>query len=300
MNHEYHLFNSNSEVRPNAASCAPQACSSPEATRLHTEVERFFRPYSAILNDWSDIVEWQFSLGPQSRAQCDALSKSMTSELLNDRAGIVIGAGLVPRPGLLTDAMHHLSWWLGPRNRVGLHAGQTATNRQLELAEDPLARTFHDFTRQEWWREPQQTGRLHVTGPYVDYICSEEYSLTLTMPFVVDGSFAGVVGLDLFIRSIEQQLLPAMRSASRPTMLVNSSGRIICSTVSRFNSGELISELETRAAPTCSTNNDGPKYESVGLGDSTPSLQIGNGPRKRLFSAMKWRDLPFTLLVAAE
>ena len=43
-------------------------------------------------------------------------------------------------------------------------------------------------------RAVQPTGERAITGPYVDYLCTDQYTLTFTAPLVVDGRFLGVAG----------------------------------------------------------------------------------------------------------
>lgn len=42
--------------------------------------------------------------------------------------------------------------------------------------------SFYDYTALPWFVVPRETGGRRVTGPYVDWVCTEEYTLTFTVP----------------------------------------------------------------------------------------------------------------------
>ncbi len=35
--------------------------------------------------------------------------------------------------------------------------------------------------------DPERTGTRHLTGPYVDYLCTDDYTVTVTTPVTLDG-----------------------------------------------------------------------------------------------------------------
>lgn len=144
---------------------------------------------------------------------------------------LITGSGFVASPGLLSDAEWHLAWWLGsPGGEV----------RRLATVDDEAADGFRDYTTLEWWRIPQRTGARHLTGPYVDYLCTDDYTITLTVPLVVDGEFLGVVGCDALVARLESRLLPALRALDGPAAVVNASGRIVTATDARREPGSIL------------------------------------------------------------
>ena len=61
-----------------------------------------------------------------------------------------------------------------------------------------------------------------VTGPYVDYLCTDDYTLTFTGPVCrPDGGFAGVAGVDVRVAAVEQRFLGLLRASPRTLVLVN-------------------------------------------------------------------------------
>ena len=117
--------------------------------------------------------------------------------------GLITGSGFVAAPGLLSDAHWHLAWWLG--GPAGI--------RRLATIDDPSNDQFRDYTTLEWWRVPARTGARHLTGPYVDYVCTDDYTVTITTPVVVGGQLLGVVGMDVLVDRLERELLPLLRAA---------------------------------------------------------------------------------------
>jgi hypothetical protein len=144
--------------------------------------------------------------------------------------GIIPGAGFVAAPQVLTDAPRWLQWW---------QQGRPAPTR-LVAELDPGKDRFYDYTQLPWFAVPASTGRRHITGPYVDYVCTDEYALTFTEPLYDDGEFVGVVGADVFVNRFESQELPPLRSLPAAAALVNTQGRVIVSNTARLVTGSLV------------------------------------------------------------
>ncbi|TIC80874.1 cache domain-containing protein [Nocardioides sp. GY 10127] len=125
----------------------------------------------------------------------------------------VAGAGFVAAPGLLRDADLHLAWRMrgpsGPMPSRGM----------------PLGRDRFDYRRHEWFRVPTATGRRHVTGPYVDYVCTDALVVTTTAPVHMDGQVVGLVGADTLFDTVERLLLPSVRAAG--AVLATDSGQVV-------------------------------------------------------------------------
>src|SRR5690606_20463469 len=110
-----------------------------------------------------------------------------------------------------------LAWWQGPDRK-------------------PLASSLFgvgpgavDLRRLEWYRVPELTGGIVVAGPFVDYLCSNEVTLTASKPLMIDGVFAGVLCLDVLVSEFETEFLPKFTSGSRVTVM-NDLRRVVVST----------------------------------------------------------------------
>ncbi|WP_157182897.1 cache domain-containing protein [Sciscionella marina] len=151
--------------------------------------------------------------------------------MLGTERGLVVGCGFITDVGMLADRPRWLEWWKGevPNDPV-----------RLQVSLDPTSEEFLDYTRQPWFSTPRSTGQRHVTGPYVDYLCTDEYSLTFTLPVHDGDQFVGVVGSDVYVRGLERVLMPLLRSLGGRIALVNAHGRVVVSTSVRQVTGSLV------------------------------------------------------------
>ncbi|MCW2917307.1 MAG: hypothetical protein JWN52_5375 [Actinomycetia bacterium] len=156
---------------------------------------------------------------------------AMMRPLLFDRLGMLIaGIGFIAAPGLLADAPWYLEWWqVGPSN----------TPVQLLRDLDPESSAFYDYTHWDWFAGPQAGAEKTICGPYVDYLCTDEYSLTLSVPVTSAGAFIGVAAADVFVRSFENAVVPVLREIPAPAFVINPSGRVVASNTARWTPGAI-------------------------------------------------------------
>jgi hypothetical protein len=159
-------------------------------------------------------------------------------QVLGVLGGLVVGAGFVSAARVLADQEFGFHWW---------EADPGAVPTQLFISLDPASESFLDYTRQSWFTVPRDTGRRHITGPYVDYLCTDEYTLTFTLPVRRRGVFAGVVGADVYVREFERTLRPTLRALGSRAALVNAQGRVIVSNSIRQATGSLVREVDVPA-----------------------------------------------------
>ncbi|HEY8589656.1 MAG TPA: hypothetical protein VIL55_08905 [Naasia sp.] len=181
-------------------------------------------------------------------ARLDAVVEALVAPALAERSTLLVGAGFIAAPGVLDDVDLHLAWWLGKYNTLGLTAAEPAV-RRLRSVDDPESEDFHDYTFMEWWRVPAETRIAHLTGPYVDYLCTDDYTVTLTVPVEREGRLLGLVGADLYVRDVEAVLLPALTPDSGVLTLINRSGRVIVSSDPHLPTGVVLRDTETAAIP---------------------------------------------------
>lgn len=188
-------------------------------------IEQHFGSILAELERLRTEVGALFAAGPVTSDQLRAHVEEGTLEFLQDPN--LLGGGFVAAPDALSDRRLYLAWWQG--------AGRDL----LGEAEVPGTREIIDYTRQPWFRVPERTGQLHVAGPYVDFICADEYVITTTLPVHVGGRMVGVAGADTLVETLETMLLPGLREAG--ATLVNAHGRVIVSADPRRATGEAMS-----------------------------------------------------------
>jgi len=94
-------------------------------------------------------------------------------------------------------------------------------------------------------REPEQTGQPAITGPYVDYICTRQYTFTVSVALVADGRFVGVGGADILAEEVERLALSALARLPTPVALVSGNGRVIASNTTRALPGSALEDGHT-------------------------------------------------------
>jgi hypothetical protein len=209
-------------VRPGAAGVA---------TRLETLCSTVFAPLLTM----AEAVAAAIPDGRPPALADFAAVRPLAYAQLERPDELVIGSGMIADPALIADAPWHLAWWIRDADR---------RIAPLRVVSDPARDGFRDYTILEWWAVPQRTGRRHITGPYVDYLCTDAYTLTFTVPVHrPDGSLAAVVGSDVYASRAERFLLPALRACGRPATVVNMAGRVVVSTYPPHATGALVRSM---------------------------------------------------------
>jgi hypothetical protein len=198
----------------------------------------------AVLTQVTAVISEAFDLADQIAASVTEVFSSRTSvrradlsgvgdlvlPSLNDPAGRIQGAGFVAAVDTLADSRWWLEWFM-------LRHGSP---ERLVVDTDPRGENFYDYGSLPWYNVPRDTGRRHITGPYVDYLCTDDYTLTFTVP-VTDGAlFVGVAGADIRVFTFEKAVLPSLRATRRTVAIVNAQGRVVLSNSARHVSGTLI------------------------------------------------------------
>ena len=143
-----------------------------------TAVDTTFGTVFEQIDSWRAAIERHVGAhhGAVTVADIDEVVEALVVPGLSAANALIIGAGFVASPGFISDAEWHLAWWLGHANTFGVGSADPAL-RRLEAEEDPSSESFRDYTTLEWWRVPAATGAPHITGPYVDYLCTDDYTL---------------------------------------------------------------------------------------------------------------------------
>ncbi|OXN01096.1 aminotransferase [Bifidobacterium vansinderenii] len=224
------------------------------------QVRDLFNGYGETLRQWELRLTERSSQEVLSKQQFDELAKQLTRPMLQtDR--LAVGAGLIPSPDFLPNAPWHSSWWTSQWPSADARPAETSrgdgdvpTIQPLRISDNPQSASFYDFTAQDWWQAPRNADGLHITGPYFDYICANKPTLTLSRPFYVNRSFAGVAGLDLDAGAVEQRLDSMLLKLERPAVIIGNESRVIASTRNTMLCGDLvrdISQLHAKAIIGC-------------------------------------------------
>lgn len=200
------------------------------AARVRSAVETVFDAVASTRADTAALLERVAAEGRRP-ATVDLAALRPGLHLRLARHELVSGVGFVAAPGLLADVPAWLEWW---------QSGAEGDVRPLLLDLDPEHSAYADYTHWDWFALPRDTGERAVAGPYVDYLCSDEYSLTLSAPVEVAGRFAGVAAADVYLRHFEAAVMPMLHQLPRPARLVNARGRVAAST----DPGHLVGSLD--------------------------------------------------------
>ncbi|WP_053848625.1 cache domain-containing protein [Streptomyces sp. NRRL B-24085] len=199
------------------------------AARVRSAVETVFDAVAATRADTTALLEG-VAAGGRRPATADLAALRPGLHLRLARHALVSGVGFVAAPGLLADVPAWLEWW---------QTGAEGDVRPLLPDLDPEHSAYADYTHWDWFALPRDTGERAVAGPYVDYLCSDEYSLTLSAPVEVAGRFAGVAAADVYLRHFEAAVMPLLHRLPGPARLVNARGRVAASSDPRHLVGSL-------------------------------------------------------------
>lgn len=189
----------------------------------------------ADLDEVAAQVEQQLAVEAPRRG--DLAIEETCHRLLTDPGRKVAGAGLVLAPDVLADAAYWLEWWTANPD------ASPPVPRRLAAETDPRAVGFRDYTHLPWYAVPLATGAAHITGPYVDYLCTDQQTLTFTRPVWRRGTFAGVVGFDLLVRTFEERMFGPLERVEGSCAVVNTAGRVVTSSDLQWVTGDLIRGL---------------------------------------------------------
>lgn len=197
------------------------------STAATRAAEEYFGGMIQAVQPWIPRIARLFTpAAPPTRRDIDAEIEDLATALLTRPGSQLVGAGFVAAPGVLADAQWHMAWWQGARAERLLTDGEDAAGEA--------------YARREWFVRPIEQGVAHLTGPYVDFLCTDEYTVTVTMPVVVAGVNVGVVGADVLAATLENGLASELRSVSARAALLNSHGRVIVSADPLVAAGTLL------------------------------------------------------------
>jgi hypothetical protein len=206
--------------------------------QLADTLESVFTPLERLRTRVESLFAESAGAGRRlASADLAALDRMITAHLGGPH-GLVAGTGFIAAPSVLSDQALWLQWWKGDAS---------VQPSRLVVDLDPSSDRFWDYTGLPWFSVPRESGRRHITGPYVDFLCSDEYALTFTVPVRHEGRFVGVVGSDVYIRLFEPVMLPRLRALGTPAALVNVQGRVAVTTSIRRPVGSLVRRPDVAA-----------------------------------------------------
>ncbi|MFE5672871.1 hypothetical protein ACFQ58_14810 [Agromyces sp. NPDC056523] len=216
------------------------------APEVAAAVTRVFTTVFDQLAAWREPIEQLIARSPEMRpVDLDTAVADLVIPHLVEDDPLLVGAGFIADGEIVRGRDVHFAWWLGPLEANPV-LGSTTEPTRLDLSTRGYTEYLRDFRALEWYRIPATTRNAHVTGPYVDHLCTCDYILTLTMPVHADAAttsgdarMVGVVGADVAVRRLEHELLAAFLDVPEPLALVNEDGRVVLSTEPTLQVGQL-------------------------------------------------------------
>lgn len=192
-------------------------------------IDEFFDGVFAPLETWRPRLQHQLAEYLPQRsltgAQLSALIEDDANAMLESTDRPIYGAGFCATDSVVNEG-NPLAWWQGP-DRALLAASTFAPGQEsIDL-----------HRKVEWFRVPAETRAPHIAGPFVDYLCSNEITLTSAIPVDLDDEFVGVLCADVLVASLEDLLLPLI-SGLDGAAIVNASGRVVVSANEAFETGD--------------------------------------------------------------
>jgi hypothetical protein len=198
---------------------------------LDAELSRVFGALRELAAEYVEMVRAMREVGADVRIKDLAVLRPTIFAILDGHPGTIVGAGVITAADLLADTTRWLEWWW-PRTGT--------PPEQLRVNLDPAAPDFYDYTREDWYTHPERTHDIGIAGPFVDHVCTGEYSATLTVPALRGGEFLGVAAADILVSSIERRLLPMLVQVGRPLVVATPTGRVVVSTDAVWAPGMLL------------------------------------------------------------
>lgn len=192
-----------------------------------------------------------------SRADLETLHP-LLEQILKRHGRLLAGAGFVSDPEFLQDAAAWLEW----------RTGRDGNYSSLDVTLDAKKLDNYDYLRAEWFQTPRDGAPSAIVGPYVDLGGTNAYVVTLTVPVLVHGTFAGVVGADLLVDQIEGIVRNTTRTIGFecPTaVVVTQEGRVLASNIPRQSPGTLLRELNFTAGDNENSESRLRAYECQGI-----------------------------------
>lgn len=203
-------------------------------------LEAFLASTRSAVDELVDATEAALAARAQPRRGDLTEVERVVRRHLGEREVVVHGGGFVAAPGVLSDAPWWLEWF----------AWDAGVVQRLVSDINPSGAHFFDYTLMPWFAGPRDRPSPDgtVTGPYVDYLCTDDYTLTFTQAVRrPEGSFAGVAGVDVRVIAVEEAFLAELRASGRLLVLVNTLGRVVVSTSARMLSGDLVDDVDVPA-----------------------------------------------------
>lgn len=210
--------------RPRPRSAASQA----KTTRLAAAAADVLEPIYAHLERLRTALEEHFTqIGEAVAPEEVPAARELIAEFIATEP-LVYGSGFVAEVGAIRGEERQLHWW----NRHGDGIAPLQLNLQLDSLDS------YDYTEMEWFTRARTGSSRVAFGPYVDYAGSDLYTITTSVPVMLNGRFVGVAGADVDYQLLEERLVDVLLDADHQAVVLTPAWRVIASNSPRFMVGD--------------------------------------------------------------
>lgn len=234
-----------------------------DANRPHSSIESYFGKLLQRLDTLRRDLETRLGslgTGPDAEALDEHVRSSIT--MLRESLPLPLsGAGFVAVEHYLSDMQWHMAWWQGPDLQQRLLVA-------METAGDI-------YMRREWFAIPVSEHRVHIAGPYVDFLCTDDYTLTFTSPVIIDGKAVGVAGFDVLVADFEEPMSKLLQELDSRATVINSHGKVLASASAQLACGaRLVRDWNGKAAQGFTLESDEGLGQCIDI-QTMPGLPLG-------------------------
>lgn len=206
----------------------------PEMTRLVDVITAWQAQVPETIERVSSVAIEALSTDPRSM---EARLEEVAFDVLKSTCKFA-GAGIVSVHPTVLERSRSLLWWVTQRENgrvepLPLDADLTELGTYQAGLEDI-----------EWYRVPETTRRPHMTGPFVDYMCTDQFAFTFTVPLEISGDFYGVAGIDMTVRSLEDEIESFLEDVSHDAILLSNNDLVAISLDPRFATGSRLKPVQ--------------------------------------------------------
>jgi hypothetical protein len=208
--------------------------STTEVTHAADDLTSWINGVTTEINTLSSDVASLLDRHLAGKSKVDQAALTGLDELSREflrRNTFAVGAGSFFAAASVEEGGHALEWWF--RKESGALA-------RLDFDLTPGSARYYDYEKLPFFSTAASTGEQTVWGPYIDYLGFEEYILTFTAPFSVNGQFTGVTGCDIRLTDLEPLIMPSLLIIPGDAALINASNRVILGNSGMYLVGERI------------------------------------------------------------
>ncbi|ENZ3869629.1 methyl-accepting chemotaxis protein [Campylobacter coli] len=135
----------------------------------------------------------------------NALEKDILNlpyEALNSQDNIVNNVGAILK--YYRNSGNLLAVYIGLDNGENIVSDDLSEKKNTNITINGKANNYNATTR-EWYKEARNSNQTYITPAYIDVV-SNEYAITYSKALYKDGKFIGVLGLDVLLISLQDQI----------------------------------------------------------------------------------------------